>query len=231
MGRQCRNGEPLIMRRAVREDQKLARRQHILDTAWALFQEQDYEQVNMIDVAKGAGLAKGTLYLYFKTKEELFLAILSEQFEAWFDDIDTFLQSDVTPLNAAEFSEQLTETLVKRPFLIRLFALLHPILERNVKPDAALQFKVMLINRVSQTGTHLETRLPFLKPGQGPQLQLQIYAIILGLQQMADPAPVVCSLVDDHPTLQSLIIDFPSTFTATVTTLIIGLERQAQSTI
>ena len=63
------------MRRAIREDQKLVRRQQILDTAWGLFQENDYEHVNIIDVAKGAGLAKGTVYLYFKTKEELFLSL------------------------------------------------------------------------------------------------------------------------------------------------------------
>jgi len=214
------------MRRAIREDQKLVRRQQILDTAWGLFQEKDYEQVTIIAVAKGTGLAKGTVYLYFKTKEELFLAILSEQFEDWFDEIDSTLQMGNDPLTAPELASLLTGTLEKRPLLTRLFALLHPILERNIKPEAALQFKQMLLNRVSQTGALLETRLPFLQAGQGAQLQMQIYAIILGLQQMADPAPVVCGLIEEHPELDTMTVDFSQTFSATITALVYGLAYQ-----
>lgn len=215
------------MRRAVREEQKLVRRQQILDTAWQLFQENEYERVNIIDVARGAGLAKGTVYLYFKTKEELFLAILSEQFEDWFNEIDNNLQAGDQPLTAPVLAGMLTETLVKRPLLTRLFALLHPILERNIKPEAALPFKQMLLNRVSQTGALLETRLSYLQPGQGAQLQMQIYAIILGLQQMADPAPIVCTLIEEHPALAAMTVDFAPTFNATITSLIYGLESQA----
>lgn len=214
------------MRRAIREDQKLVRRQQILDTAWSLFQEKDYEHVTIIDVAKGAGLAKGTVYLYFKTKEELFLAILSEQFENWFEEIDGALQIGDDPLTAPALANMLTETLDKRPLLTRLFALLHPILERNIKPAAALQFKRMLLGRVSQTGALLETRLPFLQKGQGVQLQMQIYAIILGLQQMADPAPVVCGLIEEHPEITTMTVDFSQTFNATITSLIYGMAYQ-----
>ncbi len=214
------------MRRAIREEQKLARRQHILETAWDLFQEQDYEQVNMIDVARGAGLAKGTLYLYFKTKEELFLAILHVQFEAWFDEIDTQLRAEQMPLSAAQFAEQITDTLTKRPLLARLFGLLHPILERNIQAQAALEFKQMLLAHVMHTGSLIESRLTFLQSGQGLQLQLQIFAIILGLQQLADPAPVVCSLVEEHPALAAMNIEFAPTLNATITTLVEGLEKQ-----
>ncbi len=116
------------MRRAIREDQKLVRRQQILETAWSLFQKKDYEHVTIIDVANGAGLAKGTVYLYFKTKEELFLAILFEQFEIWFDEINGRLQANPQPSTAPEIAALLTDTLEKRPLLTRLFAILHPIL-------------------------------------------------------------------------------------------------------
>jgi AcrR family transcriptional regulator len=215
------------MRRAVREEQKLVRRQQILDTAWQLFQENDYDQVNIIDVAKGAGLAKGTVYLYFGTKEELFLALLSDQFEDWFDEIDDSLQTDNDLAAAPALAEMLAETLAERPLLMRLFALLHPILEKNIKPEVALPFKQMLLDRISQTGALLETRLPFLEPGQGAQLQMQIYAIILGLQQMSEPAPVVCTLIEEHPALAAMTIDFAPTFRATITSLIYGLASQA----
>lgn len=49
-----------------------ARRQAILDAALAVFAERGYEAARLDDVAARAGVAKGTLYLYFRDKEDLF---------------------------------------------------------------------------------------------------------------------------------------------------------------
>ena len=55
-----------------KEKEKEQRRSEIIDAAEKLFFEMGYEGVSMDDVAKETELAKGTLYLYFKNKEELF---------------------------------------------------------------------------------------------------------------------------------------------------------------
>ena len=49
-----------------------ARRQAILDAALAVFAERGFEAARLEDVAARAGVAKGTLYLYFRDKEALF---------------------------------------------------------------------------------------------------------------------------------------------------------------
>src|SRR6185295_417066 len=56
----------------VRRPQAQARRQAILDAALTVFAAQGYEAARLDDVAARAGVAKGTLYLYFKDKEALF---------------------------------------------------------------------------------------------------------------------------------------------------------------
>jgi AcrR family transcriptional regulator len=53
-----------------------ARRQAILDAALAVFAQRGYEAARLDDVAAKAGVAKGTLYLYFKDKEALFEALV-----------------------------------------------------------------------------------------------------------------------------------------------------------
>jgi AcrR family transcriptional regulator len=55
-----------------RRPQAQARRQAILDAALTVFAAQGYEAARLDDVAARAGVAKGTLYLYFKDKEALF---------------------------------------------------------------------------------------------------------------------------------------------------------------
>jgi AcrR family transcriptional regulator len=58
-----------------KEREKLRRRNDIIDAAEKVFFEKSFEQATMDDVAQQAELSKGTLYLYFRNKEELQYAI------------------------------------------------------------------------------------------------------------------------------------------------------------
>ena len=49
-----------------------ARPDAILDAAWAVFAERGFARAKLDDVARRAGVSKGTLYLYFDSKERLF---------------------------------------------------------------------------------------------------------------------------------------------------------------
>lgn len=57
---------------------KEARPQELLDAALDLFVERGYAATRLDDVAARAGVSKGTLYLYFTNKEELFKAVIRE---------------------------------------------------------------------------------------------------------------------------------------------------------
>jgi TetR/AcrR family transcriptional regulator len=58
-----------------KEREKEMRRKDIIDTAEKLFFEKGYENISMADIAKGTELGRSTLYLYFKNKKEIYLAI------------------------------------------------------------------------------------------------------------------------------------------------------------
>jgi AcrR family transcriptional regulator len=59
-----------------KEREKALRYEAIVDAAERLFFSRGYENVTMDDIAKELELAKGTLYLYFKNKDELYFAIV-----------------------------------------------------------------------------------------------------------------------------------------------------------
>jgi AcrR family transcriptional regulator len=75
--------------------ERQAKRDRIIGAALRLFAQQPYQEVTMDSVAKLAGVAKGTLYLYFPSKEALYLGILTDGFEKAAQSYPADLQADV----------------------------------------------------------------------------------------------------------------------------------------
>jgi AcrR family transcriptional regulator len=66
----------------LRQRRKEARPQELLDAALALFVERGFAATRAEEVARRAGVSKGTLYLYYPSKEELFKAVVRENLSA-----------------------------------------------------------------------------------------------------------------------------------------------------
>ena len=65
---------------SARQRRKAARPQELLEAALALFVEKGFAATRSEEVAAKAGVSKGTLYLYYPSKEELFKAVVRESF-------------------------------------------------------------------------------------------------------------------------------------------------------
>jgi len=63
------------------------KRRHIIETAVKLFSEQPFHKVRLDDVAEAAGVGKGTVYIYFKNKEELYYNLVYEGFAGMVDQL------------------------------------------------------------------------------------------------------------------------------------------------
>lgn len=75
--------------RAKRERRKDARPGELLAAALDLFVEKGFAGTRAEEVAKRAGVSKGTLFLYFSSKEELFKAVVRENISGRFDEWNT----------------------------------------------------------------------------------------------------------------------------------------------
>lgn len=214
--------------RARQIHEKEARRQGILAAAARLWASTPFTALSMAQVAREAGLAKGTLYLYFRTKEELFLALVEGELLAWFEDLDEVLGQGRGDLAPGDLAHLLARSLASRPRLPRLLAILHTVLEQNIEHLTALRFKQFVATRTLRTGRLLERRFPGLQGGSGPQLLLQLHALALGFWQLADPAPAVKDLLD-APGLELFRVDFGESLNRTLLALLAGTSAPARA--
>ena len=82
-----------------REKEKQARRVGILAAAQKVFARKGYHLTNVEEIAQEASLAKGTIYLYFKTKAELFLSLMEERTREMFAAVPEIIRA---PMPARE---------------------------------------------------------------------------------------------------------------------------------
>ncbi|HEX8391650.1 MAG TPA: TetR family transcriptional regulator [Longimicrobium sp.] len=214
------------MRRARSDEAKAERRQEILNTARDMYEaEPSFPAFTMAALAGRAGLAKGTLYLYFRTKEELFLALLDRLFEDWFDDVDARLGGggEWTPTQAAD---ALAASVRGRETLARLLSILPTVVEHNVDFDAALRFKQRSLQRAAGTGALLERRLGWMKPGEGARFLVHLHALVIGVWQLAEPSAVIRRVME-RPEMEPARVDFERDLRRILASLLMGMRAEA----
>ena len=137
-------------KRARSLEEKSFRRQQILDAASALFAEVGYEGFSVALLASKAGIVKGTLYLYFKTREEVFLALYDQSLNRW---SEKFIQRLPESLEDRAFCELLYETAFGDPLYVPLQARLEKVIEHNVSLDCLLLSKRNFLQQVDRIAT------------------------------------------------------------------------------
>ncbi len=213
----CKDGSPRT--RACSSSAKEERRSAILKAAAHLFSIREYREVSIDDVARGAGLAKGTVYLYFKTKETLFLELCAEAFRDWFEALETeFPEKSAGPLGLACM---ISSTLRDRPFLRRLFALLHSVFEENVDDTTLRNFKLQMFELLRRPASRIDEMLG-LKSGQGLRIMLWTHALMVGLAQMTSREKSALRLIRKYPELEASHLDFSKDFEAALAAMLTG---------
>jgi len=76
---------------------KEARPKELLEAALTLFGEYGYAQTRLDDVAARAGISKGTVYLYFASKQDLFEAVVRERAAPWISELSARKLEDHQP--------------------------------------------------------------------------------------------------------------------------------------
>ncbi len=178
-----------VRKRARNETAKQARRQDILDTAWSMLDDKDVANLSVAEIAKNAGLAKGTIYLYFHSKEEIFLALLEARLNQWLHQITAYLEK--TDLSMSDLAQGLCEFVAANPKFMGLACSSNAILEQNVSRETAILFKRRLAAALAKVGNQAERVFPQLEEGKGTRLLLHSYALILGMWQLAEPPEMI----------------------------------------
>ncbi len=211
------------IKRAISDLEKKQREQDIIDTAEKLFLSCDYKGITMSKIAQAAGVAKGTLFLYFQTKEELFLSLAERYYLKWSQSIQKEMKdiiADKRNITINEFVNLLVSSIENR-VLLRLFSILDDTLEQNIDFDRAFRFKTFLKTEMVEIGKLIEAVMPIIQIGHGVMVLSQLFICLVGTYKVSSPSPIVKQVMQ-KPGLEMFDRDFIKTMTEMATYHIYG---------
>jgi AcrR family transcriptional regulator len=213
--------------RARSEESKEARRQAILKSAREIVDQQGFGSLTVDSVAKGSQLAKGTLYIYFKTKEEILLALLKDDFGAWFVGMEAYLSHIEEPFGPG-FADVWLNSLKVQPHLPMGMAYLHLMLEPNISKEFWYIWKAFLLTRVRALHYIVIQRFdPYISLEVFSRFLVVMNGVSVGLWiQDSNSMQLKKTVVDNNPELKLLEAEFEIHFRMTIAAIIESTQFQ-----
>ena len=124
----------------VTREQTNARRDEIINACAQLYETTSFKDLTLKDVGSATSFTRTSIYNYFQTKEEIFLALLEREYDLWNDDL-TAISEENERLSADEFADRLARSLEKRERLLKIMSMNHYDLESSGRMENLTRFK------------------------------------------------------------------------------------------
>lgn len=200
-------------KRAYSDVEKRAKRQQIIDAAETLLVRGVFPLPSVNQIVAKAGVAKGTVYLYFTSKEEIYLALLAQYFEGVNKNfLEGILASDKTSL-IDNFSAIFIGFAENAPKAVYLASIMPLILENNVSDEYLVAFKKSLYESSKSISTAMAKVVNSQKEDEFLARFLQSYNQFLAYWQHCHPPEKVEALMRKAG-LYDLVYGFETEFKA-----------------
>jgi AcrR family transcriptional regulator len=209
--------------RARTVNQKVSRESEILGAARILLLEKTYEAITFSDLASHISFSRASIYQYFQSKEEVYLALLALEIEIFgkkaYEEIIPLCGTG-TPIKT--FCNAWAKMLGEQKILLQLLSMAGTILEKNCSDD------VLLKSKLSMAHTMKEKLFPILHSFFPSIKETEILKLIQFLIITANGLYPLCGLNKDQKTmlmshgLEEMIHTFESDYRALIEEYLLG---------
>lgn len=117
-----------------------ARREEIISACKELYKTMSFKDITIKEIANYTSFTRPSIYNYFETKEEIFLAILQKEYELWVKEIENVIVENET-MTEEQLAEALASSLENRALLLKLMSMNHYDMEANSRMENLVEFK------------------------------------------------------------------------------------------
>ncbi len=144
-----------------------ARREEIIDACEALYKTMSFKEITIKEIGSATSFTRTSIYNYFQTKEEIFLALLKREYELWIARLKQEMSSH-EQMTVNEFADLLARSLQERAQMLKILSMNHYDMETGSRPEHLTAFKVVYGESIRTVGACLDKYFP-----QMPQKEKQ----------------------------------------------------------
>ena len=116
------------------------RREEIINACEQLYQTMSFKEITLKEIGSVTSFSRPTIYNYFQTKEEIFLALFAREYDRWNEDLTGMIEG-YEALSSSELADKIAESLTKRKQLLKLLSMNNFDMEANSRQDLLTAFK------------------------------------------------------------------------------------------
>ena len=116
------------------------RREEIINACEQLYRTMSFREITLKEIGKITSFSRPTIYNYFETKEEIFLALFQREYDLWNEDLTDILDGN-EKLTKTELFEKIAATLAGREQLLKLLSMNTYDMEANSRQEMLTAFK------------------------------------------------------------------------------------------
>lgn len=157
-----------------------ARKAEIINACAKLYDTKNFKQITLKEIGEKTSFTRTSIYNYFQTKEEIFLALLQQEYEKWIVDLNEMLHNNKT-MSAEQFADSLARSLEKRERLLKLMSMNHYDMEANSRMENLVAFKTVYGNSMRTVTSCLQKFFPRMTAGDIQEFIYAFFPFLFGV--------------------------------------------------
>lgn len=157
-----------------------ARKQEIINACSSLYETMGFKDITIRDISTKTSFTRTSIYNYFQTKEEIFLALLEQEYELWTEDLREIFQTYET-LSVDQFADKLAHTLEKRGCMLKLVSMNLYDMEGSSRIENLVAFKKVYSNAMQIVVSCLEKFFPGMTSDNIQEFLYAFFPFLFGI--------------------------------------------------
>ena len=162
------------------EELTSARKDEIINACAELYGTMGFREITIRDIGARTSFTRTSIYNYFQTKEEIFLALLEREHRLWIADIEA-VERENEAMSVESFAVALSSTLEKRKIMLKLMSMNLYDMECNSRLENLVEFKHAYADAIVAICRCLEKFFPRMTAADIREFELAFFPFLFGV--------------------------------------------------
>ncbi len=162
------------------EELTSARKDEIINACAELYGTMGFREITIREIGAKTSFTRTSIYNYFQTKEEIFLALLEREHRLWIADIEA-VERENEAMSVEGFAGALSSTLEKRKIMLKLMSMNLYDMECNSRLENLVEFKHAYADALVAIRRCLEKFFPRMTAADIREFELAFFPFLFGV--------------------------------------------------